>query len=92
MANISISSLGSANDKTNFYTTTIHINPSPVKRIIFIVNSDINFVVNANERKDYYYSKTSKGDHPPEVFGFNSTNPKICVTAYAVSDTKTIYQ
>ena len=92
VANISISSLGSANDKTNFYTTTIHINPSPVKRIIFIVNSDINFVVNANERKDYYYSKTSKGDHPPEVFGFNSTNPKICVTAYAVSDTKTIYQ
>ena len=92
VANINITTLGSKNDETTFYTTAIHINPSPVKRIVFIVNSDISFIVNANERKEYYYSKTSKGSHPPEVFGFGGGNLKICVTAYAVSDSRTIYQ
>lgn len=92
VANISISNLGSENDKTNFYSTTIYINPSPVKRIVFIVNSDVSFIVNAGERKQYYYSKTSKGNHPPEVFDISGGKPKICVTAYAVSDTRTIYQ
>lgn len=92
VANISISNLGSENDKTNFYSTTIYINPSPVKRIVFIVNSDVSFIVNAGERKQYYYSKTSKGSHPPEVFDISGGKPKICVTAYAVSDTRTIYQ
>lgn len=92
VADVNISSIGSQNDRVAFYSTTIHINPSPVKRIVFIVNSDISFIVNANERKDYFYSKTSRGQHPPEVFGFNSEHTKICVTAYAVSDTQTIYQ
>ena len=92
VANVNISNVGSSNDKVRFYTAMIHINPSPVKRIVFIVNSDISFIVNANERKDYYYSKTSINGHPPEVFGFDSTHTKICVTAYAVSDTQTIYQ
>ena len=92
IANVHISNLGSENDRTGFYTATLHINPSPVKRIVFIVNSDVSFVVNANERKEYYYSKTSKGNHPPEIFNFSGSNPQICVTAYAVSDTRTIYQ
>ena len=92
VAKINMTTLGSKNDEATFYTTTIHINPSPVKRIVFIVNSDVSFVVNANERKEYYYSKTSKGNHPPEVFDFSGGNPKICVTAYAVSDARTIYQ
>ena len=92
VAKINMTTLGSKNDDVTFYTTTIHINPSPVKRIVFIVNSDVNFVVNANERKEYYYSKTSRGNHPPEVFDFSGGNPKICVTAYAVSDARTIYQ
>jgi len=92
VAKINMTTLGSKNDEVTFYTTTIHINPSPVKRIVFIVNSDVSFVVNANERKEYYYSKTSRGNHPPEVFDFSSGNPKICVTAYAVSDARTIYQ
>lgn len=92
VANVNITNVGSDNDRTGFYTATLHINPSPVKRIVFIVNSDISFIVNANERRDYYYSKTSKAGHPPEVFGFNSEHTKICVTAYAVSDTQTIYQ
>ncbi len=92
VAKINMTTLGPKNDNVTFYTTTIHINPSPVKRIVFIVNSDVSFVVNANERKEYYYSKTSRGNHPPEVFDFSGGNPKICVTAYAVSDARTIYQ
>lgn len=92
VAKINMTTLGSKSDEVTFYTTTIHINPSPVKRIVFIVNSDVSFVVNANERKEYYYSKTSRGNHPPEVFDFSGGNPKICVTAYAVSDAITIYQ
>lgn len=92
VANVDIRDVGSGNDKVNFCTTTLHIKPSPVKRIVFIVNSDVSFIVNANERKDYYYSKTTRNGHPPEIFNINSGNPKICVTAYAVSDTRTIYQ
>lgn len=92
VANINMRTLGSKNDEVTFYTATIQINPSPVKRIVFIVNSDVSFVVNANERKEYYYSKTSRGNHPPEVFNIDGGNPKICVTAYAVSDSRTIYQ
>ena len=92
VANVHISNPGSENDRTGFYSATIYINPSPVKRIVFIVNSDVSFIVNANERKEYYYSKTSKGNHPPEIFNFGGGNPQICVTSYAVSDTRTIYQ
>ena len=92
VANINTRTVGSKNDEVTFYTATIHINPSPVKRIVFIVNSDVSFVVNANERKEYYYSKTSRGNHPSEVFDISGGNPKICVTAYAVSNTMTIYQ
>lgn len=92
VANINMRTVGSKNDEVTFYTTTIRINPSPAKRIVFIVNSDVSFVVNANERKEYYYSKTSRGNHPPEVFNIGGGNPKICVTAYAVSDSRTIYQ
>ena len=92
VANVHISNFGSENDRTEFYSATIYINPSPVKRIVFIVNSDISFIVNANERKEYYYFKTSKGNHPPEIFNFSGGNPQICVTSYAVSDTRTIYQ
>lgn len=92
VAKINMTTLGSKNDEVTFYTTTIHINPSPVKRIVFIVNSDVSFVVNANERKEYYYSKTSRGNHPPEIFNIVKGDPKICVTAYALSDARTIYQ
>lgn len=92
VATVSISSTGSANDTVNFYRSTIYINPSPVKRIFFIVNSDISFIVNANERKEYFYSKTSRGKHPPEIFGFDRESTKICFSAYAVSDARTMYQ
>ena len=92
VANVNISRIGSENDKVNFCYTTLHINPSPVKRIVFIVNSDVSFIVNTNEKKDYYYSKTSRAGYPPEIFNLGGGNPKICVTAYAVSDSRTIYQ
>ena len=92
VANIDMRTFGSKNDEVTFYTAAIHINPSPVKRIVFIVNSDVSFIVNANERKEYYYSKTSRGNHPPEIFNIGKGNPKICFTAYAVSDARTIYQ
>lgn len=92
VANVDITSIGSENAEVNACTTTLHINPSPVKRIFFIVNSDISFIVNANERKSYYYSKTSRSGYPPEIFNISGGKPKICVTAYAVSDLRTIYQ
>ena len=92
IAEILISSWGSENNKTYSYRAVIKINPSPVKRIFFVVNSDISFIVNANERKEYFYSKTSNNKHPPEVFGFDSPNPKICMSAYAASNTATMYQ
>ena len=92
VANVDISNVGSENDKVSVCTTTLHIKPSPVKRIVFIVNSDVSFIVNANERKSYYYSKTSRSGYPPEIFNLSGGKPKICVTAYAVSDSRTIYQ
>lgn len=92
IANVRIGSAGSENDRINFYSAIININPSPVKRIVFVVNSNISFIVNANERKQYFYSKTNTNNHPPEVFGFDTPNPKICISAYAVSDTTTMYQ
>ena len=92
VANVDITSIGSENAEVNVCTTTLHINPSPVKRIVFIVNSDVSFIVNANERKSYYYSKTSRSGYPPEIFNISGGKPKICVTAYAVSDSRTIYQ
>lgn len=92
VANVSMNRAISENDNTTAFTTTVYINPSPVKRIIFIVNSDVSFIVNANERKQYYYSKVTKGAYPPEVFDIGGGKPKICVSAYAVSDTRTIHQ
>lgn len=92
VAEILISSWGSENNKTTFYRTVIKINPSPVRRIFFVVNSDISFIVNANERKEYRYSKTVTNAKPPEVFWPNPQSPSICISAYAVSNTTTMYQ
>ena len=92
IANVNVTKTGNENNEVVFYTAMLYINPSPVKRIVFIVNSDISFVVNANERKEYYYSRVARNGPPSEVFGLGKGRAKICVTAYAVSDTKTIYQ
>lgn len=92
VANVRMNRAISTNDNTTTFMTTIYINPSPIKRIIFIVNSDISFIVNANERKEYFYSKVTLNKYPPEVFDIGGGKPKICVSAYAVSDTRTMYQ
>ena len=93
IAKVNRTTIGSSHDKVTSFSSLIKINPSPVKRIIFIVNSNISFIVNANEYKEYYYQKHNNNDEtPPEIFNEGGGNSKICVSAYAVSDARTIYQ
>lgn len=93
IANVNRTTIGSRHDKVTSFSSLIKINPSPVKRIIFIVNSNISFIVNANEYKEYYYQKHNNNDEtPPEIFNEGGGNSKICVSAYAVSGARTIYQ
>lgn len=76
------------------YQSRIRIAPSPVKRIFFIVNSHNTFTVEANQSHEYYYIYTDS-KIPPELFniGYGNQNPaKLCITAYAVSNTTTMTQ
>lgn len=76
------------------YQSRIRIAPSPVKRIFFIVNSHKTFTVEANQSHEYFYWYTDSGV-PPELFntGYGNGNPaKLCITAYAVSNTTTMTQ
>jgi len=76
------------------YQSRIRIAPSPVKRIFFIVNSHNTFTVEANQSHEYYYFYTDS-KIPPELFniGYGNQNPaKLCITAYAVSNTTTMTQ
>lgn len=75
----------------SFYQVWINIAPSPVKRIFFIVNSHKTFTVEANQSHRFLY--TNHEEDPPEFFEYrNGRTAKMCITAYAVSDTKTITQ
>ena len=75
----------------DFYQAWINIAASPVKRVFFIVNSHKTFTVEANQSHRYLY--THHGENtPPEFFDVGGGAPKICVTAYAVSNTATMYQ
>nr|DAU78671.1 MAG TPA: tail protein [Caudoviricetes sp.] len=75
----------------NFYQAWINVSAAPVKRIFFIVNSHKTFTVEANQSHRYLY--THHGENiPPEFFDVGGGNPKICVTAYAVSSTTTMSQ
>lgn len=75
----------------SFYQVWINIAPSPVKRIFFIVNSHKTFTVEANQSHRFLY--TNHEENPPEFFEFSSgRTAKMCITAYAVSDTRTITQ
>jgi len=75
----------------SFYQVWINIAPSPVKRIFFIVNSHKTFTVEANQSHRFLY--TNHDENPPEFFDFrDGRTAKICITAYAVSDTRTITQ
>ena len=74
-----------------FYQAWINIAAAPVKRIFFIVNSHKTFTVEANQSYRHLY--THYGDNlPPEFFDIRGGNPKICITAYAVSNTTTMSQ
>lgn len=74
------------------YNATINFRPSPVRRVVFIVNSSISFFIEANQPYSYRYNVFKKGNPPPEVFTNYGTQLKICLTAYAVSNTTTMYQ
>lgn len=75
----------------DFYQAWINVSAAPVKRIFFIVNSHKTFTVEANQSHRYLY--THHGENtPPEFFDVGGGVPKICITAYAVSNTTTMYQ
>jgi len=75
----------------DFYQAWINVSAAPVKRIFFIVNSHKTFTVEANQSHRYLY--THHGENtPPEFFDVGGGAPKICVTAYAVSNTTTMSQ
>lgn len=75
----------------DFYQVWINIAPSPVKRIFFIVNSHKTFIVEANKSHRFLY--TNHETNPPEFFDHHDgRTAKMCITAYAVSDTRTITQ
>jgi hypothetical protein len=75
----------------DFYQAWINVSAAPVKRIFFIVNSHKTFTVEANKSHRYLY--THHGENtPPEFFDVGGGAPKICVTAYAVSNTTTMSQ
>lgn len=75
----------------DFYQVWINIAPSPVKRIFFIVNSHKTFTVEANQSHRFLYTNHDK--EQPELFEFgDGRTAKLCITAYAVSNTRTITQ
>lgn len=74
-----------------FWQAWINISPSPVKRVFFIVNSHKTFTVEANQSHRYLYTHYGENT-PPEFFDVGGGVPKICITAYAVSNTTTMYQ
>ena len=75
----------------NFYQAWINVSAAPVKRIFFIVNSHKTFTVEANQSHRYLYTHYGENT-PPEFFDVGGGAPKICVTAYAVSNTTTMSQ
>lgn len=75
----------------DFWQAWINISPSPVKRVFFIVNSHKTFTVEANQSHRYLYTHYGENT-PPEFFDVGGSVPKICITAYAVSNTTTMYQ
>lgn len=78
-------------ETVGFWQSQINIAASPVKRVFFIVNSHKSFTVEANQSYRYLYTNHDR-KMPPEFFDINGGNPKICITAYAVSNTTTMSQ
>lgn len=75
----------------SFYQSLINISAAPVKRIFFIVNSHKTFTVEANQSLRYLYTHHDENP-PPEFFDISGGAPKICIAAYAVSNTTTMTQ
>ena len=72
----------------SFYQSLIKISAVPVKRIFFIVNSHKTFTVEANQSLSYLYTHHDENP-PPEFFDISGGAPKICIAAYAISNTTT---
>lgn len=75
----------------NFYQAWINISAAPVKRIFFIVNSHKTFTLEANQSHRYLYTHHDENT-PPEFFDVSGGIPKICIAAYAISNTTTMSQ
>ena len=75
----------------SFYQAWINISAAPVKRIFFIVNSHKTFTVEANQSLRYLYTHHDE-NLPPEFFDVGGGRPKICIAAYAISNTTTMSQ
>ena len=75
----------------SFYQSLINISAVPVKRIFFIVNSHKTFTVEANQSLKYLYTHHDENP-PPEFFDISGGAPKICIAAYAISNTTTMSQ
>lgn len=78
-------------ETVGFWQSQINIAAAPVKRVFFIVNSHKSFIVEANQSYRYLYTNHDI-NMPPEFFDIGGGNPKICITAYAVSNTTTMSQ
>lgn len=78
-------------ETAGFWQAWINIAAAPVKRVFFIVNSHKSFTVEANQSHRYLYVSHDK-NMPSEFFDVGGGNPKICITAYAVSNTTTMSQ
>ena len=79
-------------DYTTIYSASINIAPSPVRRIVFVLNSNTYQIVEANKASilNYRY-ETNNGWPPPAVFGGYGVY-KIMVAAYVLSNTRTLSQ
>ena len=80
------------NSSTTTYSASINIAPSPVRRIVFVLNSNTYQIVEANKASTLNYSyESNNGWTPPAVFGGYGVY-KMMVAAYVLSNTRTLSQ
>ena len=77
---------------TTTYSASINIAPSPVRRIVFVLNSNTYQIVEAHKASTLNYRyETNNGGPPPAVFGGYGVY-KMMVAAYVLSNTRTLSQ
>ena len=77
---------------TTIYSASINIAPSPVRRIVFVLNSNTYQIVEAHKASTLNYRyETNNGGPPPAVFGGYGVY-KMMVAAYVLSNTRTLSQ